>query len=95
MNYNQFLNATIKPITKDKVLNAIKNLACIDLCYETDRIIIVTITDKNMVQDEHAEFLLNYLSDECSEEKEIISGYDSEITEYIFQNFKVILINII
>lgn len=95
MEYNQFLKATTKPITKDKVLNAIKDLACVDTYYQTDRIIIVTITDKNMIQDEHAEFLLNYLSDECSVQKETISGYDSEITEYIFQNFKVILINVI
>ena len=95
MDYNQFLDVTSKPITKDKVLNAIKDLACTDIYYQTDRIIIVTIFYKNMIQEEHAELLLNYLSDECSEQKETISGYDTEITEYIFQNFKVILINVI
>lgn len=95
MEYNQFLNSTIKTITRDEVLKIITYLSCIDNYYQTDKIIIATMIRTTISQNEQAEFILNLLSNECSEEQEMVCGIETEITEYIFQNFKVVIINII
>lgn len=91
MEWNQFLNSTIKTVTKDQILNAIKDFNCIDNYYQTDRIIIITVNSKND-NCEQVKSVINLLYNECVEDNGGITGENTDITEYIFQNFKVILI---
>lgn len=93
MEWNPFLNFTIKPITRDQILNAIKDFDCIDNYYQTDRIIIITVNSKDDNCDQ-VKSVINLLYNECVKDNGGVTGEHTDITEYIFQNFKVILIQV-